>query len=68
MTHGYVPSVADIRVALDDIPGTARDEPLPEVVRDGLHLLPRGGHTTGPEGSAVTKEAVAARSTRKGSC
>jgi hypothetical protein len=35
MTYGYVPSVADIRLALDDIPGTIRDEPLPEDVREG---------------------------------
>jgi hypothetical protein len=35
MTHGRVPSVSEIRLALEDIPGAIREEPRPEDVREG---------------------------------
>ena len=34
MTNGRVPSISDIRWSLDEIPGSLRDEPIPEDVRE----------------------------------
>lgn len=35
MTFGRIPSVAEIRIAFEDIRGAIRDDPLPEDVREG---------------------------------
>ncbi len=41
MTHGGVPSIAEIRRALEDIPGAIRQDPLPEDVRAGTDAATR---------------------------
>lgn len=53
MTYGRTPSVAEIRLALEDIPGAIRDDPLPEDVREGTE---RATPIWSPDGGDFSSE------------
>lgn len=55
MTYSRIPSVVEIRVALEDIPGAIRDDPLPEDVREGTE---RATPIWSPDGGLSSAQAV----------